>query len=67
MAKVRFSLNGMEYANTATTAAAREKLAEELLFGNLLREAKRDASGQMDLRTWFGPASASAPVSVRGK
>jgi DNA polymerase delta subunit 1 len=31
-----------------------EKLAEELLFGDLLRDAKRDAAGQMDLRSFFG-------------
>jgi len=38
----------------AKTAAEKEKLAEELLFGDLLRDAKRDASGQKDLRSWFG-------------
>ena len=37
----------------AKTAAEKEKLAEELLFGDLLRDAKRDASGQQDLRSWF--------------
>jgi DNA polymerase elongation subunit (family B) len=37
----------------AKTPEAREKLAEELLFGDLLRDAKRDASGQKDLRSWF--------------
>jgi DNA polymerase elongation subunit (family B) len=37
----------------AKTPEAREKLAEELLFGDLLRDAKRDASGQRDLRGWF--------------
>ena len=35
--------------------AAREKLAEELLFGELLRDTKRDASGQKDIRSWFQP------------
>ena len=38
----------------ASTAVAREKLAEELLFGDLLRVAKRDASGQTSLLTFFG-------------
>lgn len=33
----------------AKTPEAREKLAEELLFGDLLR----DASGQKDIRSWF--------------
>jgi DNA polymerase elongation subunit (family B) len=33
----------------AKTAEAREKLAEELLFGDLIR----GASGQKDIRTWF--------------
>jgi DNA polymerase elongation subunit (family B) len=33
--------------------AAREKLAEELLFGDLLRDARRDAAGQGDIRSWF--------------
>jgi len=40
----------------AKTPEAREKLAEELLFGDLLRDAKRDASGQKDLRSWFSAA-----------
>jgi len=34
-------------------AEAREAVAEELLFGDLLRDARRDAAGQMDLRKWF--------------
>jgi DNA polymerase elongation subunit (family B) len=34
--------------------AAREKLAEELLFGDLLRDARREAAGQGDIRSWFG-------------
>ena len=38
----------------AKTPEAREKLAEELLFGDLIRDARRDASGQQDLRSWFG-------------
>jgi DNA polymerase elongation subunit (family B) len=33
--------------------AAREKLAEELLFGDLLRTAQRDAAGQRDIRCFF--------------
>jgi len=37
----------------AKTPSEREKLAEELLFGDLIRDAKRDASGQKDLRSWF--------------
>ena len=35
----------------AKTPEAREKLAEELLFGDLLCAA----SGQKDIRSWFGP------------
>jgi len=38
----------------AKSPEAREKLAEELLFGELLRDTKRDASGQKDIRAWFG-------------
>jgi DNA polymerase elongation subunit (family B) len=34
-------------------AEAREALAEELLFGDLLREAEKKATGQTDLRAWF--------------
>jgi DNA polymerase elongation subunit (family B) len=37
----------------AKTTEAREKLAEELLFGDLIRDSKRDSSGQRDLRNWF--------------
>jgi DNA polymerase elongation subunit (family B) len=33
---------------------AREALAEELLFGDLLIEADKKARGQTDLRNWFG-------------
>jgi len=33
----------------ATTAEAREKLAEDLLFADLIR----GASGQKDIRAWF--------------
>ena len=35
-------------------SAAREKLAEELLFGDLIRDARREAAGQCDIRSWFG-------------
>ena len=42
--------------SAAKTATAREKLAEELLFGDLIRDAKRIASGQHDIRSWFLPA-----------
>jgi DNA polymerase elongation subunit (family B) len=38
--------------------AAREKLAEELLFGDLLRDARREAAGQGDIRSWFGSKKA---------
>jgi DNA polymerase elongation subunit (family B) len=41
----------------AKTPEAREKLAEELLFGELLRDTKREASGQQDIRNWFGAKS----------
>ena len=37
----------------AKTTEAREALAEELLFGDLIRDARRDAAGQRDLRNWF--------------
>jgi DNA polymerase delta subunit 1 len=37
----------------AKTTAAREALAEELLFGDLLRDAQREATGQRDLRSFF--------------
>ena len=40
----------------AKTTEAREKLAEELLFGTLLRDAKREAQGQRDIRSWFSSA-----------
>ena len=39
----------------AKTTRDRESLAEELLFGDLLRDASREASGQRDLRSFFGP------------
>ena len=39
----------------AKTPEAREKLAEELLFGDLIRDARRDAAGQRDLRSFFDP------------
>jgi DNA polymerase elongation subunit (family B) len=32
---------------------AREAVAEELLFGDIIRDARREASGQMDLRNFF--------------
>jgi DNA polymerase elongation subunit (family B) len=35
-------------------ADARQEMAEELLFGDLVRDAQRDASGQRDLRSFFG-------------
>jgi DNA polymerase elongation subunit (family B) len=35
--------------------AAREKLAEDLLFGDLLRDYNRVAAGQRDIRSFFGP------------
>jgi DNA polymerase elongation subunit (family B) len=35
-------------------AEAREAIAEELLFGDLLRDAQREAAGQRDLRSFFG-------------
>jgi DNA polymerase elongation subunit (family B) len=35
---------------------AREAIAEELLFGDLLRDAQREAAGQRDLRSFFGGA-----------
>jgi len=34
--------------------AAREALAEELLFGDLLRDYNRAAAGQRDIRCFFG-------------
>jgi len=40
-------------AKKKEVSTAREALAEELLFGDLLRDTKRDASGQRDLRSWF--------------
>ena len=36
-------------------AAGREKLAEELLFGVALRDARRDAAGLADIRGFFKP------------
>jgi DNA polymerase elongation subunit (family B) len=33
--------------------AAREVLAEDLLFGDLLRDYNREAAGQRDIRSWF--------------
>jgi DNA polymerase elongation subunit (family B) len=37
---------------------AREAVAEELLFGDLLRDARREAAGQQDLRRWFAAPKA---------
>jgi DNA polymerase delta subunit 1 len=36
---------------------AREAVAEELLFGEILRDARREASGQADLRSFFKKAT----------
>jgi hypothetical protein len=33
---------------------AREKLAEQLLFGDLLADASREAAGNTDIRSFFG-------------
>ena len=41
-------------ARAKDPVAAREKLAEELLFGDLLADARREASGVADLRSFFG-------------
>ena len=41
----------------AKTPDAREKLAGELLFGDLLTDAKNVATGQTDLRNWFQKAA----------
>jgi DNA polymerase elongation subunit (family B) len=51
----------------AKTTAEREKLAEELLFGDLLRDATRDATGQRDLRSFFTakPAKPEKPAAVK--
>ena len=40
----------------AKSTKDRESLAEELLFGDLLRDATREAAGQRDLRNWFTKA-----------
>jgi DNA polymerase elongation subunit (family B) len=42
-------------AKAKDPAAAREKIAEDLLFGDLLREYNREAAGQRDIRSFFGP------------
>jgi DNA polymerase elongation subunit (family B) len=44
-------------ARAKDPVAAREALAEELLFGDLIRDARREAAGQKDIRSWFGGAS----------
>ena len=41
-------------ARAKDPVAAREALAEELLFGDLIRDARREAAGQKDIRGWFG-------------
>jgi DNA polymerase delta subunit 1 len=41
----------------AKTTRDREALAEELLFGDLLRDATREAAGQRDLRSFFSAKS----------
>jgi DNA polymerase elongation subunit (family B) len=47
-------------ARAKDPVAAREALAEELLFGDLLADARREASGVADLRSFFKPAGAAA-------
>jgi len=42
--------------------AAREALAEELLFGDLLADARREASGTADLRSFFKPAGGTGTI-----
>jgi DNA polymerase elongation subunit (family B) len=44
-------------ARAKDPAAAREKIAEDLLFGDLLREYNREAAGQRDIRSFFGSGS----------
>jgi hypothetical protein len=52
-------LPGVKAHQLATAAAARdpvaarEKLASDLLFGDMLRDAERKASGMADLRSYF--------------
>jgi DNA polymerase elongation subunit (family B) len=41
----------------AKTVTDRERLAEELLFGDLVRDARREASGQQDLRSFFSKSN----------
>jgi DNA polymerase elongation subunit (family B) len=50
-------------ARAKDPVAAREALAEELLFGDLLADARREASGVADLRSFFKPAGAGAGSS----
>jgi len=42
-------------ARAKDPVAAREALAEDLLFGDLLADARREASGMADLRSFFKP------------
>jgi len=42
--------------------AAREALAEELLFGDLLADARREAAGVADLRSFFKPAGGAGII-----
>lgn len=49
----------------AKTTAEKEKLAEELLFGDLLRDATRDATGQRDLRSFFTAKPAEKPTPAK--
>lgn len=42
-----------EAASARDPVAAREKLASDLLFGDMLRDAERKASGMADLRSYF--------------
>ena len=42
-------------ARAKDPVVAREKIAEELLFGDMLRQAAKKASGQTDMRSFFKP------------
>jgi DNA polymerase elongation subunit (family B) len=44
-----------EAARAKDPVAAREKLAAELLFGDMIRDAQREAAGMKDLRSFFAP------------
>jgi DNA polymerase elongation subunit (family B) len=52
-------------ARAKDPAVAREALAEALLFGDLLADGRREASGTADLRSFFKPA-VTAPKAVGG-